>query len=193
MIREATLHHPARDKKEKTSNNFLKSPLCGCEQSCSERRGRIAICCIIEYCFLQYIRKYIRQIYKDNPVHASFSSVFYPPLTFLVRFSLLLPDKIKTAYAPKRNHFQSRPVHQDLDGLGLNWHLAGSNTGSSVTCVDAFRIALTEEAKLCVKQSRQPRRSWLPALLSSSDTGNLFMSILWKGRQRVEKSWHNFR
>ena len=62
----------------------------------------------------------MRQIYKDNPVHASFSSVFYPPLTFLVRFLWLLPDKIETAYAPKRNHFQSRSVHQDLDGLDLN-------------------------------------------------------------------------
>ena len=63
MIREATLHHPARDKKEKTSNNFLKSPLCGCEQSCSGRRGRIAICCIMKYCLLQlYTQIYIANI-----------------------------------------------------------------------------------------------------------------------------------
>ena len=33
MIKEATLHHPARDKKEKTSNNFLKSPLCAAVNS----------------------------------------------------------------------------------------------------------------------------------------------------------------
>ena len=116
MIREATLHHPARDKKEKTSNNFLKSPLCGCEQSCSGRRGRIAICCIIEYCFLQYIRKYIQQIYKDNPVHANISSVFYPPLTFLVRFSWLLPDKTKTSI-----RFKAESLSVQTSSSGPGW------------------------------------------------------------------------
>ncbi|EGC20023.1 hypothetical protein HMPREF9141_1508 [Prevotella multiformis DSM 16608] len=41
--------------------------------------------------------------------------------------------------------------------------------GSSVKCVDAFRIALTEEPKLITKQKHSQDRQ-LSILLSSSDT-----------------------
>ena len=49
--------------------------------------------------------------------------------------------------------------------------------GSSIKCVDVFRIALKEEAMLCVKQ-KDSQDGQLPTLLSSSDAENIFILIL---------------
>ena len=53
----------------------------------------------------------------------------------------------------------------------------GNKNGSSVKCVDAFRIGLTEESKLFIKQ-KYSQDCQLSILLSSSDTENLFILSL---------------
>ena len=56
---------------------------------------------------------------------------------------------------------------------------SSNKKGSSVKCVDAFRIALTKEQKLYIKQKHsQDGLGCLSTLLSSSDAENLFMLIL---------------